>query len=119
MYRVFDNIIQNSMKYRVHETVHIVIETAREDAMAFVRIGDDGDGVPEEKLPYLFDCFYRADSSRTRPERGSGLGLSIVRQIITGHHGIIKAENDGGLSILIWLPIAEAGEEPNEKDTDR
>lgn len=119
MYRVFDNIIQNSIKYRVHETVHILIETKRMETMAFIKIVDDGDGVPEEKLPYIFDCFYRADSSRTKPEKGSGLGLSIVKQIIVGHNGIIKAENDGGLAILIWLPIAEAGEEKDEKDIDR
>lgn len=122
MNRVLDNVIQNSRKYKTKEQAEITVGTDEHDGMIITRIKDDGPGVEEEALPFLFDCFYRADVSRTQPGKGSGLGLSIVKQIVAGHKGIVKAENDNGLAILIRLPLFDKDKEhlnEYEKDSDR
>src|SRR5699024_185175 len=61
---------------------------------------DDGPGVPEESLEAIFDSFYRVDDSRNQSEKGSGLGLAVVKEIIWGHHGTIREENKGRLEII-------------------
>lgn len=107
MQRVILNIFSNSVKYRTGDTSVITVETGREDDYAVLRITDDGPGVNIDDLQHIFECFYRGDASRTRAGDGSGLGLSIVKQIVEGHNGKLKAENRGGLSIIIWIPFCE------------
>ena len=63
---------------------------------------DNGKGVPEEKLPRIFERFYRCDESRQ--EKGSGVGLYVVQYIMRCHHGEATAENDGGLKIRLAFP---------------
>lgn len=75
-----------------------------------VMINDTGCGIPAVDLPHLFERFYRVDSSRDRRSGGRGLGLAIVRQIITAHGGYIWARSiEGqGSTFGFWLPITEA-----------
>jgi two-component system sensor histidine kinase MprB len=72
-------------------------------------VRDHGPGVAEEDLPFIFDRFYRALSSRSAP--GSGLGLAVVREIVIGHGGIIAAESAprGGTVMRLRLPVTSAG----------
>lgn len=112
--RVFLNILTNSIKYRKKNTSLIIIKTYKQDDYAAVSITDDGEGVPEEDLSQIFECFYRGDAARTKPGEGNGLGLSIVKQIIEGHGGNIRAENNDGLSIIILLPLISISEK-NDK----
>lgn len=102
--RVISNIIDNSIKYKTHEVVHITMEVAGYDEKEILTITDDGEGVPEEKLSHLFEQFYRADEARSSKKVGSGLGLYITKYIVEQHGGSIAAKNDGGLSIVICLP---------------
>jgi signal transduction histidine kinase len=102
--RVISNIIDNSIKYKIHEVIHITMEVAGYEDKEVLTITDDGEGVPEEKLPHLFEQFYRADEARSSKKAGSGLGLYIVKYIIEQHGGSIAARNYGGLSIVISLP---------------
>ena len=69
---------------------------------------DDGVGVPEDSLPHLFERFYRVDTGRSRKNGGTGLGLSLVYNTITGHGGTITCRNreDAGLEIRFTLPRA-------------
>lgn len=105
MQRVIFNIISNSIKYRTKDSSLITLEIEKRDEYAVMRFTDDGPGVKEEDLQHIFECFYRGDASRTRAGDGSGLGLSIVKQIIEGHGGKLMAENREGLSITIWIPL--------------
>jgi len=114
MQRVILNIFSNSIKYRIKETSKIIIITEQNENHAIMKITDDGPGVMIEDLKHIFECFYRGDASRTKPGDGSGLGLSIVKQIVEGHDGWIQAKNEEGLSISIGIPIRE--ENKNEEN---
>ena len=72
-----------------------------------ISIDDTGSGIESDDLPYIFERFYRADRSRTGTTGGSGLGLSIVKAIITAHGGTIRAESTPGqgTSIVFSLPL--------------
>lgn len=103
------NILENSLKYRDSETVHVTIRC--EDAAENIRLilEDDGPGVPEAALPKLFDVFYRSDPSRNNPHKGSGLGLAITAKILEHSGGSIYAENcqPKGLRIVMTIPKEE------------
>ena len=64
---------------------------------------DNGVGIPEEKLPYIFDEFYRVDESRNKKE-GNGLGLYIVKYLMEAMGGSVAAQNADGLVILLNFP---------------
>ena len=107
--QVFTNILENAAKY-VRAPGHIEV-MARSDAQAVIlTVSDSGPGVPDDALPRLFDRLYRVDASRSRETGGSGLGLSICRQIIDRHDGRIWAAHSamGGLTIAIRLPRTTA-----------
>jgi len=86
------NLIENSIKYGASE---IVISLKKEKNKIVLKIKDNGIGIPKEKLPYIFDEFYRVDESRNKKVKGFGLGLSIVKSIITLHNGKITLKSDG------------------------
>lgn len=74
-----------------------------------VIVRDTGCGIPAADLPHLFERFYRVDSSRNRQSGGRGLGLAIVRQIITAHGGHVwtHSTEGQGSTFGFWLPITE------------
>ncbi len=103
--QVVANLVDNATRI-VGEggCVHMLLSV--EPGMSVLAVEDDGPGIPEEDLPNLFDRFYRADGSRARTRGGAGLGLSIVRAIVTAHGGTIHAENraQGGSRFTVRLP---------------
>lgn len=103
--RVFANLISNSIKYSKGK-LQIKIICSREGQYIKFALEDKGEGVPVEELEKIFDQFYRVDKSRSRYEGGSGLGLSICRNIIKDHGGKIWAYRppDGGLGVSFLLP---------------
>ncbi|MCX8132183.1 MAG: HAMP domain-containing histidine kinase [Clostridia bacterium] len=103
--RVVTNIVQNAIKYMDKDTGEIAVILKEEETAVRVQIKDNGQGISEEDLPFIFDRFYRADPSRNRNTGGSGLGLAIAKQIIEGHNGDIWVESklDEGTSIFFTL----------------
>ena len=103
--RVFINIIENAIKYRSQKPLEIVILANQDDDGVFINISDNGIGVSEPELPRIFERFYRSDKSRNLDINGSGIGLSICREIIASHGGKIWASgNDShGLTLSIRL----------------
>lgn len=120
MRRVFQNLFENSIKYRNRESTSIRITMNNWKNQLEIRIADDGPGVSEQELGHIFTSFFRGDKSRTKPGEGSGLGLAIAKQIVEGHKGSISAYNNHGLTILIKLNLRQqdSGEDSNEKNTD-
>lgn len=106
--RIFDNLFTNTVKYRIKETSHVMISIKRTLDTGFTELvfQDDGPGVPKDSLGKIFDSFYRVDDSRKCPEKGSGIGLAVVREIVRGHGGTVRAENRGGLAVIIHIPIS-------------
>ncbi|HSN65426.1 MAG TPA: HAMP domain-containing sensor histidine kinase, partial [Fusibacter sp.] len=103
--RVFINVIENSIKYRNGSPLEIIILANQDDDGVFINISDNGIGVKDDDLGHIFERFYRSDKSRNLDIMGSGIGLSICKEIIAAHGGKISASaNDShGLTISIRL----------------
>jgi signal transduction histidine kinase len=112
--RVISNIISNSIKYKKYNVkgkVNMTIEQYEHSVI--IEISDNGIGVEQDNLQKIFDTMYRTDPARTRVSQGSGLGLSVCKQIVELHSGSIWASSsqDEGLSIFISLPKKEGNNE--------
>lgn len=108
--RVIDNIISNSIKYKRPEAKgKIILSVSEYEHSVIFELADNGMGVDSESLPKIFDTLYRADKARSNVSDGNGLGLSVCKQIVELHGGMIWAQNNsmGGLSIFISLPKTE------------
>ena len=97
MKRVINNIISNSVKYLDKPKGIINIRIKDVGDFIQVEIEDNGRGIATKDLPYIFDRFYRTDSSRNSSKGGSGIGLSIVKKIIEDHGGRIWATSKEGI----------------------
>ena len=104
--RVVLNILTNSIKYTPEKgTIKMYVGYIYNDA--YVKIIDNGLGIPEEDLNRIFERFYRVDKSRTREMGGTGLGLSIAKEILDKNNGSIdiKSKKDQGTEVVIRIPI--------------
>ncbi len=103
--QVIANIIDNGSRM-VGDGGHIWVRIAAENGNSVIEIKDDGPGIPDADIERLFDRFYRSDTARTRSRGGAGLGLAIVRAIVTSHGGTIGAANrpEGGTCFTVSLP---------------
>lgn len=104
MEQVIGNLVGNALRYipdgsKIWLTLE---ETSREVKLS---VNDNGPGVNEEELPYLFDRFWRKEKSRARSGGGTGLGLAIAKQLVEAQNGTIEAANrsEGGLQVWIEL----------------
>lgn len=115
--RVIGNIIRNAIQHcdRSKPLCWLEIILLENDFDAIIEIKDNGQGIPDASLPYVFDRLYRADSARNRQNGGSGLGLSIARQIIEAHGGKIWADSELGVgtSIFFSLPKVRSNTDKN------
>lgn len=108
LYRVFYNLIQNSIRYNV-EKGSIYISAKQNQHHTTVQICDTGIGISAENRQRIFEPFFRVDKSRSRLMGGAGLGLSIVKNIIEKHHGIIEISDNKpqGTCFTVELPLYE------------
>ena len=99
--QVFENIVSNAAKYAKTD---VEISAAKTDKGAEIVFRDFGKGIPDEEIPFIFDKFYRG--SRIEKENGAGLGLYIVKYVVSQSGGEVYAENlTDGFSIKIILPL--------------
>ena len=99
------NILSNAIRYS-NEGSTIFIGEKLKDNKVIISIEDQGIGISEEDLKYVFERFYRADKSRTRATGGTGIGLTIVKSIVSSHGGEVKLESKlgEGSKFTIILP---------------
>lgn len=103
--RVVLNIMTNSIKYTPENgNIKIYVGFVYNDA--YIKIIDNGIGIPEEDLNRIFERFYRVDKARTREMGGTGLGLSIAKEILDQNKGSIdiKSEKGKGTEVVIRIP---------------
>lgn len=104
--RVFDNLLSNAVKYGEDHN-KIKIEVLNDDQMVTVKIRNYGNPIAKEDLPYIFDKFYRSDSSRSSSTGGTGLGLAIAKNIIQIHNGrIFVTSHKNKTTFVVSLPKA-------------
>lgn len=109
--RVITNIIGNAVKYIDHRHGVILINIWETEEEITVMIRDNGKGIAEDELPFIFDRFYRTDSSRNSKTGGSGLGLAIARKIMDEHNGKIWAESEVEKGTAIYFTIPKEGKD--------
>ena len=108
LYQAVLNIISNAIKY-TPDGGAITVTSGVENGMAFVRVSDNGMGIPAEDVPRLFEKFYRVGQNK-RAAKGTGLGLALVKEIIeTLHHGRVTVESEvnKGSVFTLELPVVE------------
>ena len=105
--QVVMNIVSNAIKY-TPDGGKIEIHVGTGKKTVYVRVTDNGIGIPEKDLPRLFERFYRVDKARSRESGGTGLGLSIAREILQQHKGDIHIDSvyGEGTDVVITLPAA-------------
>jgi CheY-like chemotaxis protein len=100
------NLLSNAIKFTPGGG-HVTLSASRSKSDVVIRVRDDGQGVPPEFLPHIFEPFRQADASTTRRQGGLGLGLAIVRQLVEAHGGTISARSDGegkGTTFTVEIP---------------
>lgn len=112
MFQILFNLVENGIKYnRPGGTLTLALLQA--DDNAIIKITDTGVGIPEESLAHIFERFYRVDKARSRSTGGSGLGLSIVRNLVERNHGTIHVTSQLGVGteFTITFPIIDIPED--------
>ncbi|ROO84993.1 signal transduction histidine kinase [Actinocorallia herbida] len=102
--RLFDNLLDNALRHADHR---VGIDVRTEADQVVLQVANDGDAIPEDKREAVFERFTRLDASRTKDTGGSGLGLTIVRDIAHAHHGTAHiTPSPEGTRVTIRLPRA-------------
>ncbi len=103
--QVILNLVDNAIRY-TKSNGKIIIKASNSKGGIVVSIRDDGEGIPEDELPFIWDRFYKTDKSRVRDKGGTGLGLAIVKNIVELHDGKVWAKNckKGGAEFSFFLP---------------
>jgi signal transduction histidine kinase len=108
MVQILLNLIENSLKFSKTSAQRQITISAHQDTWrTYIQVSDKGPGIPKRALKKVFDDFYRADNSLTRTTRGTGIGLALVRKLVTLMGGSVSAENNKGpgCTITISLPL--------------
>ncbi|MFK9120390.1 ATP-binding protein [Peribacillus frigoritolerans] len=104
--QVIFNLLDNAIKYSNPNT-QTSISVKSDKGMVLLIIKDEGHGIPKADLPYIFDRFYRVDKSRSRDTGGSGLGLSIVKELIEAQDGKIEIKSEQGKGTAFFISLKE------------
>jgi len=103
--QVFNNLLSNAIRHTPAGGT-VTIGCQPDGAAIRINITDTGDGVPADKLPYLFERFYRVDDGRGRGDgSGIGLGLAVAKSIVEAHGGEIGAENGANGGAIFWFTL--------------
>jgi signal transduction histidine kinase len=110
--QIIRHLISNALNHAPDGPV--MVRLTGDASWACVEVEDRGPGIPEDELPRIWESFFRGERARNSPNRGSGLGLAVVRQLVELHGGRVEAESQvgEGTTFRVWLPAAPEGQ-PN------
>ncbi len=117
--KILVNLLSNAFKFTPeNETVELIVQVNETSDKLQLWVNDSGPGIPKEMQQNVFDRFYRLRSEKSTRIPGSGIGLSLVKELVNLHNGSIEVISDGihGTSFLVMLPLVEA-EKSIESDT--
>jgi len=103
--QVIINLLSNAIKY-TPDFGKIEITLEDYETSLVIQVKDNGIGIPEEELPFIFERFYRADKSRNRRTGGAGIGLAIVKSVVHAHGGKVEVSSklETGTVFRVLLP---------------
>ncbi len=101
-----NNLLRNAVIYSPRDS-HVYISLSEDDKEYLLTIEDNGYGIQEEDLPFIFERFYRADKVRSRKDGGTGLGLAIVKMILDIHNYTIQIRSDKNRGTIVNIKIAK------------
>lgn len=116
--RALKNLVENAIRYSPERTT-VAIGITKEQERVFIRVVDQGIGIPQQSLDRVFERFYRVDPARSRQTGGSGLGLSIVRHCIqecSGSVSVWSREGEGS-TFTVELPVASPADPAQESES--
>ncbi len=104
---IFKNLIDNAIKFTMSGTVRI--DAWNENGSVYIKVQDDGIGIPEQAMPHLFGRFFRAQTAVERGIAGTGLGLYMVKEAVENYNGTItvKSKEGAGTTFTVRLPVTE------------
>ncbi len=105
--RVLGNLLDNAIRH-TQSGGEVQVELNESNGTVQVSVQDNGEGIPADQLPHIFDRFYRGERSRTEP--GVGLGLAIAKQLVEAHGGTIWAESEAQRGTRITFTLPNPGE---------
>jgi len=118
------NLLSNAFKFTHHGS--ITVSTRAEKGKAVLRVQDTGIGIPKEELPKLFERFYRVENSQGRSYEGTGIGLSLVQELVKLQRGSIEVESKAGegTTFSVYMPLGVKGlsstqNTPEQIETDQ
>ena len=111
LYQIIFNLVENGIKYN-NDGGLLRLKLEKNENNVTIRVMDGGVGIPEDAVGLIFERFYRVDKARSRQAGGSGLGLSIVHDMVVRNFGTVRAENlpEGGACFTVVFPYAEREE---------
>lgn len=117
--RIFNNLITNAIKYgKGGKNIYLLAQKTNNKEIE-IQVSNDGEPIPQDSLPQIFERFYRVEKSRNQKTGGTGLGLAITQRIVELHHGTIRVESNQHLTTFIMhFPINQSGKEEKVKKLD-
>lgn len=104
--RAIGNLVENAVRH-TPPSGHVTLRLASDSDEVRVTVEDDGEGIPPEALPHVFERFFRVDSARSRSEGGAGLGLAIVKSVAQAHGGSVAIDSELGKGTKVTLRLPQ------------
>ena len=115
IHRVIYNLLDNAIKF-AHEKGTLHLSIWKQGGKAYVSVGDEGETIPEDDLPFIFDRFHKSDRSRSLDRDGVGLGLYLVKSILDAHdEDIVCTSKDGLTKFVFTMTLAPRGKNTGGK----
>lgn len=122
--KILTNLLSNALKFTPAEG-KIAVEVKEEKnsgeealGMVSIKVSNTGEGIPKDKIAYVFDRFFQVDSANNRQYEGTGIGLALVKELVQIHHGKVSVESNLGVtSFTVKLPLDEGYLKEDEKVT--
>jgi PAS domain S-box-containing protein len=106
--KVVLNLVSNAFKFTLDGEIEVALQEA--DGRAVLRVRDTGTGIPPEQLPHIFERFHRVEGARARTHEGTGIGLTLVQELVRLHGGTVEVESEfgEGTTFVVAIPLGHA-----------